>query len=128
MTSSVIILMVFIRFFFFGIFFFPIFYDDFLSLRPQIDRFTMTKGLIEFLDVVSCDILLPSCHQMSLDYIREGVNQDIEWFTIFLCCCMFVWLDGFLECMDHISWLTRIPQDERLIAQEFYYDIRYTEY
>jgi hypothetical protein len=97
---------------FFLIFGFPVFDDDLLSLCSQVNRFASMERLIKFLDIISSDILLAACHEVSFHDIGESVDQYIEWLLIGIIMSFFVWLHRFLECMDDIRWLARIAEDE----------------
>lgn len=112
MFISVMISFFVFAFFLFCILLFPVFDDNLLVIGTKIDRFSMSESFIEFLYIILGDILLPSCYKMSFDHIREGINEDIKWFSIIFGMFLFVWFHCFLERMDNIGWLTRIPQYE----------------
>jgi hypothetical protein len=82
-------------FFFFLVFRFPGFDDDFLLFGSEIYRFPDCECLIELLDIVTRDILLSSCREMSLHDIRECIDEDIEWFSFLL---VHVMISFFLRC------------------------------
>ncbi len=99
-------------FFFCIVFRLPVLDDDLLCLCAEIDRFPSMEYLIELFDIVTSDILLATCHEMSFHDIGERIDEYIEWLTILGSVSFFVWLDRFLECMDDLSRLARIAENE----------------
>ena len=99
-------------FFFLFVFRFPVFDDDLLILGSQIDRSPRLERVIEFFDIVASDILLATCHEVSLHHIGERINQDIEWLLILVIVSFFVWTHCLLECVDDLCWLARIAEYE----------------
>jgi hypothetical protein len=45
---------------------FPVFYHDLLLLGSEIDRDSSSEGLIELIDIVACDIVLPFGDELPL--------------------------------------------------------------
>ena len=114
---------VFVFVFFCIVFRFPVVDDDLLCLCPEVDRLSDTERLIELGDIVTSDILFATRQEMSLHHIGERVYQYVEWLPIIIVVSLFVWFDGLLKCVDDLSWLARIAEDERLIAEEFHHYI-----
>ena len=109
--------------FFCIVFRFPIIDDNLLRLCAEIDRLSYIESLVELGDIVSCDILFATRHEMSLHYIRERIYQYVEWLSIFVIVSLFVWTHCLLECVDDLGWLARIAEDERLISEELHHYI-----
>ena len=110
LVMSIVSFVVFV--FFCIVFRLPIIDDDLLCLCPEIDRTPSMERLIELLDVVTGDILLATCHEVSLHYIRERIDEDIERLSILSSVSFFVWFDCLLERMDDLGRLARIAEDE----------------
>jgi hypothetical protein len=95
--------------FFLGVSFFPVRYDDLLLSRTQIDRATLDESIIELLHVVARDILLATGREVSLDDVRESIDEYIEWFLIIGTMTCFLVLGRILEVFDEFSWIACTP-------------------
>jgi hypothetical protein len=106
----VCIIVIFIFFRFFGIALFPVLDDDLLFSRTQIDRATLDERIIELLYIVTGDIFLATSCEMSFDDVREGVDEDIEWFFIISTMTCFFVLGRILEELHELTRIASAPQ------------------
>ena len=124
----IIIYMVFTMILFFLIFLFPSIDDNLLFLSPQIDRFSMNEGRIEFFNIISSNIFFSTSREMSLYDVGKCIYEYIERFTILFFHMMLMFsLSNFLEVFDDRSRVFCAEESELFTSWKLYYNIRHTK-
>ncbi len=88
MCSSIVFIIMMLFFFLRFIFLLPSRNNNFFLLSSEVDRLSVYKCFVQFLDIFSSNIVLSMGREVSLHDTRERIHEDIERLTIIFCFAM----------------------------------------